>query len=65
MAIGKTKNYNEKEFRRLLVNNGFTLVRTNGGDHFIYKRGNDMVVATRKPNKMMIRRYIKTYNLKF
>jgi len=64
MAIGKTKNYNEKEFRRLLVNNGFEFVRQNG-DHFIYKRGNDIVVATKRPNKMMVRRMLKTYNLKF
>ena len=64
MAIGKTKDYNTNEFKRLLMDNGFTLERTKG-DHYIYKRGNDTVVATKKPNKMMIRRMVKTYNLKF
>lgn len=64
MAIGKTKNYNTKEFQRLLVANGFQLVRTKG-DHFIYKRGNDIITATKEPNKMMVRRMLKTYNLKF
>ena len=64
MAIGKIKNYNEKEFRRLLIDNGFEFTRQNG-DHFIYKRGNDVVVATKRPNKMMIRRMIKTYGLVF
>lgn len=64
MAIGKTKDYSTKEFQRLLTNNGFEFVRQKG-DHMVYKRGNDTVVATKNPNKMMIRRQIKTYNLKF
>jgi len=64
MAIGKTKDYNTQEFKRLLMDNGFEFDRQKG-DHYIYKRGNDVVVATKKPNKMMIRRQIKTYNLKF
>lgn len=64
MAIGKTKDYNMQDFKRLLVDNGFEFVRQKG-DHMIYKRGNDTVVATKKPNKMMVRRMIKTYNLKF
>jgi predicted RNA binding protein YcfA (HicA-like mRNA interferase family) len=64
MAIGKTKDYNGNEFKRLLIDNGFEFERQNG-DHYIYKRGNDMIVATKKPNKMMIRRMIKTYNLRF
>lgn len=64
MAIGKTKDYSTKEFQRLLMDNGFVFVRQKG-DHMVYKRGNDIVVATKNPNKMMIRRQIKTYNLKF
>ena len=64
MAIGKTKDYNTKEFVRLLMDNGFEFVRQKG-DHYIYKRGIDTITATKKPNKMMIRRMIKTYNLKF
>lgn len=64
MTIGKTKNYSTKEFQRLLVANGFTFVRCKG-DHFIYKRGNDTIIATKKPNKMMVRRMLKTYDLKF
>lgn len=64
MAIGKTKDYNTKEFKRLLIDNGFELSRTQG-DHYIFKRNNETIVATKNPNKMMIRRMIKTYNLKF
>lgn len=64
MAIGKTKDYNTNEFKRLLIENGFVFVRQKG-DHMIYKRGNDIVVTTKKPNKMMIRRMIKTHNLTF
>lgn len=63
-AIGKTKDYNTKEFVRLLMDNGFEFVRQKG-DHMIFKRNDDVVVATKKPNKMMIRRVLKTYNLKF
>lgn len=65
MAIGKTKDYHTKEFERLLMDNGFVFVRQNGGSHMVYKRGNDMIIATKDPNKMMIRRMIKNYNLKF
>ena len=64
MAIGKTKDYNTNEFKRLLIDNGFEFTRQKG-DHMVYKRGNDVVVTTKKPNKMMIRRMIKTYNLNF
>lgn len=64
MAIGKTKDYNTKEFERLLMDNGFSFERQKG-DHRIYKRGNDLIVSNKKPNKMMIRRQIKTYGLKF
>lgn len=64
MAIGKTKDYNGKEFIRLLTDNGFVFERQKG-DHMIYKRGNDMVVTNKKPNKMMIRRQIKTFSLEF
>ena len=63
-SIGKTKDYSTKEFQKLLNDNGFTLVRTKG-DHYIYKRGKDTVVATKEPNKMMVRRMIKTHNLRF
>lgn len=65
MAIGKTKDYNRNEFARLLLDNGFELDRIKG-NHLIYKRGNDIIVSTKdRPNKMMIRRYIKEFNLKF
>ena len=64
MAIGKTKEYNTRELNKLLADNGFELVRTRGS-HYIYKRGKEEAVTNKKPNKMMARRLIKTFDLKF
>ena len=64
MAIGKTKEYSTQEFKRILIDNGFEYVRCNG-DHWIYKRGNEVAVVNKKLNKMVARRLIKTHNLKF
>lgn len=65
MAIGKTKDYKSEEFKRVLIANGFELDRSHGG-HLIYKRNNDTIVITKnKINKMICRRMIKTYGLKF
>ena len=64
MAIGKTKEFNGREFKRILMNNGFVYVRQNG-DHAIYKRGDELAVVNKKMNKMVARRLIKTHNLTF
>ena len=66
MAIGRIKNYSSKEFNKILINNGFELVRKKG-DHFIFKRGNEVAVTTNggsKMNKMIMRRIIKEHDLK-
>ena len=64
MAIGKTKEFSSKEFKRILMDNGFEFVRCNG-DHYIYKRNNETAVVNKKLNKMVARRLLKTHNLKF
>lgn len=64
MAIGKTKSYNKREFHRILLDNGFELVRIRGS-HYVFKRGNEEIVTNKDPNKMMIRRMLKTHNLQF
>ena len=61
--LGRSKYFNFWEYKQILKNNGFILVRQSG-DHFIFKRGADTIVTTPKPNKMIVRRMIKTYNLK-
>ena len=64
MAIGKTKSYSTREFHRILLDNGFELVRQRGS-HYVFKRGNEEIVTNKDPNKMMIRRMLKTHNLQF
>lgn len=63
-AIGKTKSYNKREFHRILLDNGFELVRTRGS-HYVFKRGEEEIVTNKDINKMIIRRLIKTHNLQF
>lgn len=64
MAIGKTKAYNTREFERILLNNGFEILRTRGS-HIIYKRNNETITINEGINKMVCRRLLKTYNLVF
>lgn len=64
MAIGKTKAYSSNEFKKILSKNGFEFVRQKG-DHRIYKRGDDIIMINKDLNKMVARRLLKTYNLKF
>lgn len=64
MAIGKTKAYNTREFKRILLNNGFEILRTRGS-HIIYKRNNETITINEGINKMICRRLLKTYNLVF
>jgi predicted RNA binding protein YcfA (HicA-like mRNA interferase family) len=63
-AIGKTKEFNEREFKYILNKNGFIFDRCKG-DHWIYKRGSETVMINRKLNKMVARRLIKEHNLIF
>lgn len=64
---GKVRNFSSREFNRILIQNGFKLVRKKG-DHYIFKRGQDTVTTTNGSsgmNSMVARRIIKTYNLEF
>ena len=66
-TLGKAKSFSSREFNRILIDNGFELVRKKG-DHYIFKRGQDTVATTNGSagmNSMVARRIIKTYNLEF
>ena len=61
------KQYSEREFQKILRNNGFTKERTGCGSHVIYKDFNNRVISFpvgREPNKMLINRIIKNNKLK-
>lgn len=62
MTIGKTKSYNTREFHKILIDNGFELVRQQGS-HYIFKRGNQSITMNRDINYMVVRRLVKEYNL--
>ena len=64
MAIGKTKAYSTQEMVRILLDNGFEYVSCKG-DHKKFRRGRETVVVNKDVNKMVCRRILKTYNLKF
>lgn len=58
------KTYTGREFKRLLIDNGYTCKRTNG-DHAIYSNGERTIsFNTIKLNRMVARRLIKEYELK-
>ena len=40
MAIGRTKDFTTREFHRILIDNGFELLRIRGS-HYIFKRDNE------------------------
>ncbi|MDO4977108.1 MAG: type II toxin-antitoxin system HicA family toxin [Eubacteriales bacterium] len=62
MRMYKVMNY--REFTHILKYNGFTAVRISGS-HVIFKRQADTLVLPRnnKPNRMLVERLIKNYNL--
>ena len=64
MAIGRTKDFTTREFHRILINNGFEMVRQRGSHH-IFKRGSEEIVTNNNINKLVCRRLIKNYNLEF
>ena len=63
-AIGKTKEFSSQEFIRILLDNGFEYASCKG-DHKKFRRGRESVVVNKKLNKMVARRIIKEYDLKF
>ena len=62
--LGRTKEFSIREFEQILKKNGFKFYRQKG-DHLIYKRNSEMIVITKKLNKMIARRLLKEYHLKF
>lgn len=64
MAIGRTKEFSSREMIRILLDNGFEYVSCNG-DHKKFRKGKVTVVVNKKLNRMVARRILKTYNLKF
>jgi len=63
------KQYSEREFVKILRNNGFKQQRSSGGSHIIYKDDKNREISFpqgrggKDPNKMMINRLIKENNL--
>ena len=62
----KVKEYSFREFRRLLIDNGYVFLR-NAGDHYIFSNGICTISIPdhgKKLNRMVCRRLIKENNLK-
>lgn len=61
---GGSGTIKQRDWERLLVKNGFRLVRSEGS-HMIYKRGDDEIVpvARHNPNKLMCQRIVKQFKL--
>lgn len=56
--------YSVREFKRLLLDNGFEFYRQTGS-HRIYKRGNETLsMPTSSPSQTCLYDLIKQYNLK-
>ena len=56
--------YSSREFRNILSNNGYSLIRTTGS-HLIYSNGkSNIVITANNLNAMICRRLIKENELK-
>lgn len=58
------KQYSTRQFRKILRNNGFTYIRSNG-DHDIYENGTGkhISIPATRTNKMLCMRLIKENGL--
>lgn len=61
MALTKPKNL--REFEKILNNNGYHELRSNGS-HFIYAKREKRITVNKDLNKMVRKRLIKENNLK-
>ena len=64
--MARAKEYSFRDFRLLLIKNGYTLER-NSGDHWLYTNGANIISIPdhgKKLNRMLCRRLIKDYKLK-
>lgn len=64
MALRANRNITAKEFKRILVANGFEYVSTTGS-HAKYRRGNKTVIVNKNLNCMVALRLCKENNLVF
>lgn len=64
MSLGRTKEFSCREFEQILMRNGFKYHHQKG-DHRIWKRNSEIIVVTKKLNRMVARRLLKEYHLKF
>ena len=58
----KYKVLSNREFEKILKNNGYVVARTSGG-HTIWKKSNDSITVNQSINPMVMRRLIKEHNL--
>lgn len=58
----KEKVLNLREFQKLLNKNGYEYKGATGS-HMKYDNGKDTIVVNLKPNRMVLKRLIKEYNL--
>ena len=56
------KVYNDREFGKLLNNNGYRHVRTKGS-HSVYSNGDRTLTVNKGINRMVVQRLIKEYEL--
>lgn len=56
------QNITSREFRRILLNNGFDYISTNGS-HSKYRRDGHIVVVNKNLNAVVAQRLIKENNL--
>lgn len=59
----KYKVLSNREFEKILKNNGYVVARTSGG-HTIWQKGSDSITINHNINPMVMRRLIKEHNLK-
>ena len=64
ITLGRTKEFSCREFEQILIKNGFKYHHQKG-DHRIWKRNSEIIVVTKKLNRMVARRLLKEYRLKF
>ena len=62
--MAKEKVMNSREFKRVLLNNGYIQVSVKG-DHFKWYNdcNNNTIIFTKNLNMMIARRLVKEYNL--
>lgn len=63
--MGRVKQWNPREFQKVLMDNGFYLARTHGS-HSMWKNDNNHItisIPSVKVNSMLARRLIKENNL--